>query len=227
MNIDSSKPFTLLLGVQGAQGVHNKKAVMIGTEQKHVLTLSSSTNPAVFVFDNIYENVTIIEVVKTRIERSEHTCEYYRNTPFVVLTSDCESLLLFDNNKLVQFKNELALDPSTFFALIQNNLTSSSVQLVHPFYYNYTESSMSQEPACGMCPFVLQSINYTVSTLVNALNAINTSYQNNNTYVPSISGATTRPSICCISNRTTCSPSFRRTRMPSSVSVAIRSTSLN
>ena len=186
MNVDSSKPFKSLLGNASTQP---RKNVTIGTEQKHVLTFLSSTNPAVFVFDNIYENVTNIEIVKTRIERSEHTCEYYRNTPFVVLTSNCESLLMFDNNKFVQFKNELCLDPSTYFTLIQNNLNSTSVQLIRSFYYNYTESCMSQEPTSGMCPFVLHSINYTISTLVNALNTINTFYQSNNTYVPSITAS--------------------------------------
>ena len=75
-SINSTTPFQSLLGPNGQQlSALNASLNMSTTLQKHVLTVSSS-NPAVFVFDNIYENVTSIEIIKTRIERSEHTCEY-------------------------------------------------------------------------------------------------------------------------------------------------------
>ena len=185
-SINSTKPFQSLLGPNGQQLSALNGSLNTSTSQRHVLTLSSSSNPAVFSFDNIYENVTSIEVIKTRIERSEHTCEYYRNTPFVVLTNDCESLLLFDNAKFLQFQTELSVDPTLFFNLLQNNIDNTSFLLQRSFFYNYTLSSSLTEPMSGMCPFVLKSINYTISTLINALNTINTLYQNVDTYVPSI-----------------------------------------
>lgn len=154
--------------------------------QQHVLTLSSTTNPASFVFDNIYENVINIELVKSRIERSERTCEQYRNTPFVILTNDCESLLLFDNSKFVQFQNEMNVDPSTIFNTLNGNLDNPQIPMPRQFFYNYSTSSPLTEPSYGMCPYVLRTMNYTVNSLVDSLNSLSSIYFTADTFVPRI-----------------------------------------
>ena len=65
--IKTTTPFQSLLGPTGQQQ-SALNASLNTILQKHVLTVSSSSNPAIFTFDNIYENVTSIEIIKTCIE---------------------------------------------------------------------------------------------------------------------------------------------------------------
>ena len=68
--IKTTTPFQSLLGPTGQQQSALNASLTTSSTilQKHVLTVSSSSNPAIFTFDNIYENVTSIEIIKTCIE---------------------------------------------------------------------------------------------------------------------------------------------------------------
>uniref|UniRef100_A0A6C0CSH4 Uncharacterized protein n=1 Tax=viral metagenome TaxID=1070528 RepID=A0A6C0CSH4_9ZZZZ len=155
---------------------------------QHVLTLTSTTNPTVFSFDNIYEQVTSIETLKTRFKRSEYTCEWYRNTPFVVLTVDAQSLITFDNNLLISFQNELGVDASTIFDVLQSNVQNAKVLAPHTPYFQFTAtSSMSDGPLHGLCPYVLNNQDYTNTTLVQSILNISENYLAENVYVSYIS----------------------------------------
>ena len=66
--IDRNHPF-LPLCPKSDSDVSN-----VDKTKEYVLNLESYNNPAVFYFDDVFESVKSIEVLKTRIERSEHTC---------------------------------------------------------------------------------------------------------------------------------------------------------
>lgn len=152
----------------------------------HVLTFECNSNPAVFNFETVYQNVTGIEVLKTRIVRSERTCEYYRNTPFIVLTNNCVSLVRHDDKKKLVFVNRTGIDPVRLFSLLEQYHDSRFVEVHREHYYDYSSDSLSNEPRNGMCPFVIDSANYTPQTLVEALNSVNAQYQGMHVFAPNV-----------------------------------------
>ena len=145
--------------------------------EPYILSLSSFVNPAVFKLQDQFKYIDSLEIVRTRIESSEYTCEFYRNCPFLILFNDYENLCScsYDN-----FMYQLGINSLSFETLknildkcLFENKTSYFIE--RNLFYNYTPTTTTIECVSGSCkygiaPFVLDSINYTIDSLKNALN---------------------------------------------------------
>ena len=170
---------------------------------RHILSITGQTNPIIITLDDPFYQIDNMHVLNTRIERSEHTCEYYRNCPFMTLFEGFESLLT--SSKKDQFMQQMGLKNttvSTFISLLQNCLadfTSQSILYDRTFQYDFEISTMRtfwwDSPNIwsnynsnwknsnlwgsfdiGVAPFVLDSTNYTINDLVSTLNLIAYTY---------------------------------------------------
>ena len=198
-NIDRNGPFLPLYKPNNESNYSNSKEHV----KDYVLTLSSYNNPQVFYFDDVFETIKSIEVIKSRIERSENTCEYYRNCPFITLFKNFPSFV--KNSNIDAITNQLGISNLNASGLIEflndslNNYSVKSFQYTRTFQYNYKISSLStlwwQSPDLwdsyinswylsnlwgsfnlGLAPFVLDTGNYSLNTLVSTLNDINNAY---------------------------------------------------
>ena len=171
--------------------------------KEYVLNLESYNNPAVFYFDDVFESVKSIEVLKTRIERSEHTCEYYRNCPFITLFNNFPSYVSTKSIKEITYQlgisNMNASGLLSYLDACMHDFSTKSFKLQRTFFYNYKTSSLStvwwQSPDLwdsytnnwylsdlwgsfnlGIAPYVLDNENYTIDTLTSTLNDISNAY---------------------------------------------------
>ena len=201
MNINRNTPFLPLspnTGATNSETTHDNS-------KEYVLSLSSYQNPAVFYFDDVFEHIKSIEVLKSRIERSEKTCEYYRNCPFITLFNNFPSFV--NSNTVSNITNQLGMSEMNMTAdglmtLLNDSLanyTAKSFPCSRKFQYNYSISSLStmwwQSPeqwdsyinnwylsnlwGCfdvGIAPYVLDIENYSIDTLVSTLNDITNAY---------------------------------------------------
>lgn len=201
--MNPNQPFASLLGNSNQQqnGINQIRQEMIYDRpitvnegpQMNVLTFNCNSNPAVFTFNDMYENVQAIEVIKTRIVRSERTCEDYRNTPFIILTNDIETLFLNADTDpgakaaLDKFVSETGIQPTTLFAMFRNTLYNPSTPFATPLHYGYTFSdNVGGQATFGLCPYILESGNYTAQTLVAKLAEIAALYRNANVFAPNV-----------------------------------------
>ena len=175
------------------------------TVSKYIITSSSTNNPMTIHFNDPFYQIDHIEVAKSRIERSEHTCESHRNCPFITLFTNVNDMIN-DSNK-TQFLKELGVTNMTYTALLEtmeyqltNNTQSDRINLTTNFIYNYTNCNMrtfwSDYPNIwtgdfdnkwnncdlwtyfnvGIAPFVLDVMDYSIETLTSSLNHIATTY---------------------------------------------------
>ena len=196
--IDKNRPF---LPLCPRQDIDKSK---VDNTKEYILNLESYSNPAVFYFDDVFEYITTIEVLKTRIERSEKTCEYYRNCPFITLFNNFPSYLNDDNFQNVTYQLGISNMTSTsdllnYLNTCMHDFSSKSFELQRKFHYNYSISSLStfwwQSPdlwdsytnnwylsnlwglfKLGIAPFVFDIGNYSITTLINTLNDISNAY---------------------------------------------------
>lgn len=196
--IDKNRPFLPLCPRNSTDDSNVDKT------KDYVLNLESYSNPAVFYFDDVFEYIKSIEVLKTRIERSEKTCEYYRNCPFLTLFNNFPSYV--NDSNLQNVMSQLGIsnmmtssDLLNYLDTCLHNFSSKSFQLQRTFQYNYTISSLStfwwQSPdlwdsytnnwylsnlwgsfQLGIAPYVLDIGDYTINTLINTLNDISNAY---------------------------------------------------
>ena len=107
--------------------IDNEPSMLHGNNMKQIFNVCCYTNPAVITFDYVCDNCVCLEILKTRIVRSEYTCEYYRNVPFLVLSND------FKYSTIAEQLNVNA----PLLEECMNNTSRSYIPLNTSFQYNY------------------------------------------------------------------------------------------
>jgi hypothetical protein len=154
--------------------------------EKTILSLSSTDNPAIFMLQDQFKYIDSIEVIKTRIEATENSCEFYRNCPFIVLFNNFKSVIT-QNNTHCSFFRELGLSSNisydglcdTLNSMLLNSTQTSKLQRKFNYSYQSTTSTLDhvQGTLCnGIAPYVLDNIKYSYTSLINALNTISLNY---------------------------------------------------
>ena len=149
----------------------------------HMMSFWSETNPAVCRLYDPFKNIYAMEVTKICIPRSENTCEYYRNCAFISLFSNYRDIIE-QNNSSDMFMADIGVTDYNYDTLIQqlnNNATSQSINLITKLNFKYDCSiAHTLNTNTGTVPYILESIAYSISSLVSALNAISTMYTTTN-----------------------------------------------
>ena len=164
-----------------------------------VLSFECESNPAIFDLTDKFSSISSIEVLKTRIERSEKTIESFRNCPFITLFNEYSNVLL-DENRASEFIRLLGFSNITASELFDlfNDPTRKQIPVSRTFDYNYTTSTFhtiwwrvdwgaAYDPYwvlsplwhCldnAIVPYVLDDFNYCEKSLEDYLNAISSVY---------------------------------------------------
>ena len=154
--------------------------------EKTILSLSSTDNPAIFMLQDQFKYIDSIEVIKTRIEATENSCEFYRNCPFIVLFDNFKTIIA-QNNTHCSFFRELGLSSNITYDSLCDTLNSmlinrtQTTKLPRKFNYSYKSTTSTlddvQGTLCnGIAPYVLNNIRYSYTSLINALNTISLNY---------------------------------------------------
>ena len=85
--------------------------------EKTILSLSSTDNPAIFMLQDQFKYIDSIEVIKTRIEATENSCEFYRNCPFIVLFDNFKTVIAQNNTYCSFFPLSLNLDAFNYMSI--------------------------------------------------------------------------------------------------------------
>ena len=141
--------------------IDNEPSMLHGNNMKQIFNVCCYTNPAVITFDYVCDNCVCLEILKTRIVRSEYTCEYYRNVPFLILSND------FEYSTVAKQLNVNA----TLLEECVNNTSRSYIPLNTSFQYNYN-TDRSYYVNNGAMPYVLESKNFTVTSLMKTINSM-------------------------------------------------------
>ena len=141
--------------------IDSEPCMLHGNNIKHIFTVCLYTNPAEINFDHVCCNAISLEIIKTRIVRSEYTCEYYRNVPFLILSNNFNYSVVSD---------ELNVN----FELLERcmgDCTCETQPLDITFKYDYNTSHYHYIEG-GVVPYILESKNYTVKTLMETINSM-------------------------------------------------------
>ena len=147
-------------------------------KNRYLMSFWSETNPAVFRLNESFKNIHTMEVTKVCIPRSENTCEYYRNCAFISLFNNYQDIIE-QNNTSDLFMSDIGITDYNYdtFITLLNNATSQSISLLNKPTFKYDCSTLhALHDSIGTVPYVLESITYSISSLISALNAISTMY---------------------------------------------------
>ena len=174
----------------------------IDSSKDYVLSFDCETNPISFDLTDKFSSISSMEVLKSRIERSENTCESYRNCPFITLFNDYANVLLnadtsdtfmketgFSNmnaSEVLSFLNASPYTRTPCSRTFNYNYSISSLHTMwwqspgydwgHEYDGNWYLSSLWKSFELRIAPFVLDTLNYTTTTLSDALNNISNAY---------------------------------------------------
>ena len=157
----------------------------------HIMSFWSETNPAICRLNDEFKNISSMEVTKICIPRSENTCEYYRNCAFISLFNNFQDIIEQNNTSDI-FMADIGITDYNYdsFIIQLNNATSQSIDLLTKINFKYDcLPSHTIKESIGTVPYILESITYSITSLISALNEIST--MNNDMYSTNVPLITT------------------------------------